>query len=114
LRRFAILLLAVLTLLGLPGAGEALENVAHGVMEGHSAHAQYVDSGEGAHDPMHVEHGCGGGTHVCPCHAPTFAASASPSLEIDAPSDVTLLALSTPEQRAPRGVIRAPFRPPTS
>lgn len=113
MRRLLILLVTVLTLLGRQGASEALENLAHAAVEGHAAHAQ-VDSDHDAHDPMHLEHGCGGGAHVCPCHAPVNAAPVDRRTELARASAVTVLEPDLPDRDAPRGVRRGVFRPPTS
>lgn len=110
-RRLVPLLLALLTLLALPGASEALENLAHLGAEGHAAHARAGT--DDAHGPMHLEHGCGGGTHVCVCHSPSFATLVSPGLVIPGYSATWILSLDAPERAAPRGVRRAVFRPPT-
>jgi hypothetical protein len=93
--------------------GEALENAAHAAAEGHTAHAQEQDD-HGAHGPMHLEHGCGGGTHVCPCHAPTVALAVSVGSEIASASTVTTLELDPLPTPVVLGVRRAPFRPPAS
>jgi hypothetical protein len=92
---------------------EALENAAHVAVEGHGVHAQDGD-GHGAHDPMHVEHGCGGGAHVCPCHAPTVALRADLSLAVAAADIITVIALDAGAHRVPAGFRSAPFRPPAS
>ena len=113
MRRILLLLMALLTLLGRPGASEALENAAHALAEGHAVHGA-VHGATDAHAPMHVEHGCGGGVHVCPCHASTVAVPARVTADIAAPSEESTLDLFAVEGRAPEGIRRAPFRPPTS
>ncbi len=53
----------------MPGAAEVVENAAHIVSDGHTAHA--VDDAD--HAPRGEEHGCSGTLHVCSCHAsPSF------------------------------------------
>lgn len=112
LRRLFPLLLAALTLLGRPGVSEAFENAGHVVLEGHGVHAQELEGHE-AHDPMHLEHGCGGGVHVCPCHAPTIALWNPPPGDVVSAPISTTLALDSPRQRSPLGFRSALFRPPT-
>ena len=112
-RAFAILM-ALLTLLGLPGASEAAENLAHGAVSGHAAHSvAAADGGHEAHHPVDVEHGCGGGVHVCPCHAPLVAAPTG-QLALASPVREAGLITVTPVVRPIlRGVRPGIDRPPT-
>ena len=109
--RLLPLLLAALTLLGRPGVGEALENAVHALAEGHAAHGHEAGSND-VHDPMHLEHGCGGGVHVCPCHAPTVALPGGETADVAGALEETTIQIVVPEASAPSGVQRAVFRPP--
>ncbi len=110
--RLLAFLIALLALLARPGASEVVESFAHSVAEGHSARATadlHCDGG-----PIDIEHGCGGGTHVCPCHAPTVAVQGWTLSEPRHPGDATLLLTGSPDRIACCGVRQAIFRPPTS
>jgi hypothetical protein len=65
MRRFTIGCLVFLMLWALaPGMSEAVENVLHLIVEGHTAHAEADGD---SHDPLGPEHGCTGVTHLCSC-----------------------------------------------
>lgn len=83
-----------------PGLAEAVENVWHLALLGHSAHA--TDEGSD-HQPTGDEHGCSGTFHVCSCHHASSVLPVSP----------TLLALNRTGRGAavPPLLPRAPFRP---
>lgn len=102
----AIILVFMLT----PGAVELVENAAHMVSEGHSAHA-FDDAG---HTPEGDEHGCSGTFHACSCHAsPVFIVGQS-SLAVSMACPATTSHLVDHGARLTRGYDLGVFRPPST
>jgi hypothetical protein len=61
-----------------PGSGEITENVAHYLLDGHSAHAAH-DAGQPEHGDAH---GCSGPFEHCPCHGTSAFVADSPPIEV--------------------------------
>ncbi len=94
----------------MPGAAEMVENAAHVVSDGHTAHA--IDDAD--HAPRGDEHGCSGTYHVCSCHAsPSFllgnvAFAFGPDLVLSSPLN------SDAEGRPSVGHSLGVYRPPSA
>ena len=109
-RRFipgiAILLAYTVT----PGAGEMVENLAHFVADGHSAHAAHEGEGE----PCNDSHGCSGPFQTCPCHGTAAFLADSGPVEVTAVTiDVQTVHWFVAGVEAD-GVLTGVFRPPIS
>lgn len=90
----ALILLAVWGLV--PTVGELVENAAHLLLEGHSAH----NAPDGHHhEPAGPEHGCGGAVHLCSCCVSLSCLPTVGLAEVRAPETVERLAI-TAEQIA--------------
>ena len=115
MRRLFALRVAFLTLFGRPGAGEALENLVHAAAEGHAAHSEHSETSEADdHGPMHLEHGCGGGAHVCVCHAPTFATESTSLPPAPSASETRVLEPHAADRPVASGFSAGVYRPPAS
>jgi hypothetical protein len=91
-----------------PGAGEMTENVAHFVLDGHSAHAAH-----GADEaPINDAHGCSGPFQTCPCHGTSaFVVDVGPVEVSAAELEVETLQWFVASLEAD-GVMTGVFRPP--
>ena len=91
-----------------PGAGEMTENVAHFVLDGHSAHTAH-----GAEEaPSQDSHGCSGPFQTCPCHGTSaFVVDAGPVEVAAAELEVETLQWFVASLEAD-GVMTGVFRPP--
>lgn len=92
-----------------PGGAEIVENAAHLVVAGHTAHA--LDDAD--HASHGAEHGCSGVVHVCPCHSSTCfvvsegVAAGSDRVPSSSPYGVGL-SMTTPPSGHSFGVYRPP------
>ncbi len=74
--------LVFLLMFGLwPGATEAVVDIGHTLLEGHSPHGEVADHADGTGDHEsndgHDEHQCSALFHLCGCHAPLPTAATS-------------------------------------
>lgn len=93
-----------------PGAGEATENVAHFLINGHAAHAAHDADPE----PRGDAHGCSGPFNNCPCHGTTAFVTGSAPIEVSAVRvEVDTAAWFVADLEAD-GVLSGVFRPPIS
>jgi len=111
IRTYRRWLACVVAFMLFPGAPEALTDVGHLIVDGHSVH----DVVHADDHPPGDEHGCSGLVHVCRCcTSPPALAGASLSL-LPAPTRVTLVRVVRPARGAPREAhSEPPFRPPTA
>jgi hypothetical protein len=91
--------------MAVPGVQELLEDAAHFLADGHTAH----DAGHADEQP---EHCCSGLFHVCPCHANAVGELASMSAVAPAHALVMPVLVHEAEGLRP-GFHSPPFRPPT-
>lgn len=85
MRRLVPVLALVLAYSITPGSGEITENVAHYLLDGHSAHAAH-DSAQAPHEDAH---GCSGPFEHCPCHGTAAFVAERPPVEVGVAHSVT-------------------------
>jgi len=91
-----------------PGAGEMLENAAHLVVDGHTAHSTH----EAEEEPCNDSHGCSGPFQTCPCHGTSaFVIDDGPIEVAVAELEIVTLQRFVADLEAD-GVMTGVFRPP--
>jgi hypothetical protein len=91
-----------------PGAGEMTENVAHFVLDGHSAHTAHGSE----EAPSNDAHGCSGPFQTCPCHGTSAFVVDGGTVEVAAAElEVETLQWFVASLEAD-GVMTGVFRPP--
>ncbi len=116
LSRYLPTVAVVLSILLMPGALEVIENAAHLLGHGDTAHstehtdnyANGADDGNGDDD----EHGCSGASHACTCHASPHFTHKISSVQLINASRTQQIVMSWTTLFADSGVVVGVDRPP--
>lgn len=108
MKRFSYIGIVFLAWQMVPGGGEIVENAAHLVFAGHTAHGP----SDADHQGEEPEHGCSGAFHMCPCHvSPNVTMTASIAVGDVLPFGDTDQLWIEEDMRAD-APLSPPFRPP--